>query len=372
MTDTQQVLANVLLENCKPNSKQNIEQHSRFKRYYIRNKDTAYTKTDESKTALLQELFAKFEAANNLPIAVNNTNRHLIYFTVFLNEEYVELIEIALQSIYDNTPSITFDVLFITDEEHKQKLLQKPILSKFNCFFHILSVPRSGPRASINKLAIFDFKDINQYEKILFLDCDTICIRDINEVFNLVVLPEKLYTGTCKNMLAHALATPTHGIMFFTTRDVETIVENFGSYKPFNAGQFVFFNTTRMRSHFENVRWLINNWPGDLFFEQGAMNYYFVINSISTILKTPTGQSVFSVTYMHVPKKDIPSRRVIVTGATNTACLTGTEELVKAESGETLAVYPDSESCIVHFAGTPLGGAKKLETIKEFLNARKL
>lgn len=372
MTDTQQVLANVLLENCKPTSLQNVELHSRFKRYYIRNKTTPFANTDESKKTLLEELFVKFEAANNLPVTSNNTGKNLIYFTVFLNEEYVDLIELALQSIYDCTPNITFDVLFVTDEEYKQKILQKTIISKYNCFFHILPTPLSGPRASINKLTVFDYANINQYEKILFLDCDTICIRDINEVFNLVVLPNKLYTGTNKNILAHALSTPTHGIMFFTQKDVETIASNFGNFKPFNAGQFVFYNTSRMKSHFNNTRWLIDNWPGYLFFEQGAMNYYFVINNISTILNTNNGQSAFTVTYMYTPKKDLPSKRVVVTGSTYTACLTSTEELIKAESGETLMVYPDRETCIVHFAGTPLGGAKKLEAIKEFLNARKL
>ncbi len=42
MTDTQKVLAEVLLEKCKPTSTQNVELHSRFKRYYVRSKSTPF------------------------------------------------------------------------------------------------------------------------------------------------------------------------------------------------------------------------------------------------------------------------------------------------------------------------------------------
>ncbi len=66
-----------------------------------------------------------------------------------------------------------------------------------------------------------------------------------------------------------------------------------------------------MKGHFNNVRWLIDNWPGDLFFEQGAMNYYFVINGISTILKTEHDQSIFTVTKLMIGI--VPFLNIVVT-----------------------------------------------------------
>jgi len=45
--------------------------------------------------------------------------------------------------------------------------------------------------------------------------------------------------------------------------------------KPFNAGQFLFQNTQSMKAHFQNIKWMIENWSGDYFFEQCFMNYYF-------------------------------------------------------------------------------------------------
>jgi hypothetical protein len=44
---------------------------------------------------------------------------------------------------------------------------------------------------------------------------------------------------------------------------------------PFNAGQFLFRNSERMRKHFDNVNWFMRNWAGEYFFEQAFMCYYF-------------------------------------------------------------------------------------------------
>lgn len=372
MTDTQRVIYDTLLTNCKPDSNQNTQRFPYVNKYFIRNKTSPYENTNVGKTALLQELYSRLDTANNLPATINATGKNLIYFAVFLSDSYLDLVEYALQSIADNTQNINFDVLFITDEEYKQKLLQKPILTKFNCFFYITETPLSGVRASIRKLTVFDYPEINQYEKILFLDCDAICIKDINNIFNITILPEKLYTGTLKTVPPNEITTPTHGIMFLTDRDAEIYAKNYYNFKPFNAGQFLFYNTQRMKGHFENVRWLIDNWPGELFFEQGPMNYYFVINSISCILITPDSNPVFAITHVSNRIKEQPRVGPVVVGATNTACLTSVEALIKKVSIESFAATLNDDTCIVHFAGTPLGAEEKFKKIKEFVNARKL
>jgi lipopolysaccharide biosynthesis glycosyltransferase len=387
MTETQRILAETLKENCKPDSASNLTRFPLIKQYCVRSKNTTYENTDEGKNAVLQELYLKLEQANSLPATSNNSGKNLIYFSVFLSDNYVDLVEISLQSILDSTPNINFDILFITDEEYKIKLLQKPILNKFNCYFYTGPTPFSGPRASIRKLFLFDFIDINNYEKILFLDCDTVCIKDINFLFNLEISPENLYTGTTRSITPNALTTPTHGIMYFTERDLEILVQDYQSFKAFNAGQFLMYNTPQMKAHFENLRWFIKNWPGDLFFEQGPMNYYFVINKISKILKTDKGREVFAVTPSAGFNKQIDSvdsarnhikttnARIvpIVTGSTITACPKNAEEFIKKYSKkETFdANILNDDTCIIHFAGSPLAGEKKIEKITEYINARK-
>lgn len=44
---------------------------------------------------------------------------------------------------------------------------------------------------------------------------------------------------------------------------------------PFNAGQFMFKVSPAMLTHFKNVRWFMDNWPSEYFFEQCFMCYYF-------------------------------------------------------------------------------------------------
>lgn len=381
MTDTQSILAQILLDYSKPDGTRNLGRLSGVKNYFIYNKNTPYKDTEESKNTLLQELCNKLDYALTKPIITKQGNRNLIYFSVFLSDDYVDLTEIALQSIVSNTPSINFDVLFITDEETKTKLLQKSVLNNFNCHFHLTSTPVSGPRASIRKLDIFDFPGIDLYQKILFLDSDLICIKDINNIFNIDISPENLYTGTNTNILPYSITTPTHGLMYLTKRDLEILVEDIYSFVPFNAGQFLFYNTERMKEHFANVRWLVTNWPGPLFFEQGCMNYYFVINKMSKILKTVTGKEIFCITNPKLtgplslnllPHQPGYRPTPIVTGGTNTACPTSFQDIIKERGSEQFDAKPNDETCIVHFAGSALSGLRKIEKIKEYLDARKL
>lgn len=374
MTDTQQLLKDVLIANCKPDSLQNSGRYVKFTPYLIRNKTTPYNNTDEDKDRLLEELYTKCSQANNSSNTLNTTGRNLIYFSVFLNEEYITLIELLLQSILDNTSSVNFDLLFITDEFYKNRLLEKTILNKFNCYFHLVPTPISGVRASIHKLSVYDYPGINNYQKILYLDCDIVCINDIKEVFNLTVSSNKLYTGTTSKITANAVTTFTHGILYLTNRDIETIIDNYKNIAPFNAGQFSFCNTPQMRAHFDNVRWLIENWPGDMFFEQGPMNYYFVINKLNQTLIVANGDPAFGITASgpFTNGRKVKIAPPIVTGATSTACLSSEIDFIKQHAEEMFCSNLGKKTCTVHFAGTPLAGEKKIQKIKQFLDARKL
>jgi hypothetical protein len=49
--------------------------------------------------------------------------------------------------------------------------------------------------------------------------------------------------------------------------------------KPFNAGQFLFKNTLKMKKHFENIIWLTKAWGGYYFYEQSFLNYYFNVKT---------------------------------------------------------------------------------------------
>jgi hypothetical protein len=79
------------------------------------------------------------------------------------------------------------------------------------------------------------------------------------------------------------LLTPTHGIMYLSKDDAGFIYDN-PDIVPFNAGQFMFLNSSRMKEHFSNIRWLKSAWPDEYFYEQSFMNYYFVFRSLTRLM----------------------------------------------------------------------------------------
>jgi hypothetical protein len=157
---------------------------------------------------------------------------------------------------------------------------QFDVISSFNVDYMILPSVKTGPMASLKKLNIFDYTKISEYSKILFFDADILCIKDLNIIFQKDLEPEKLYVCVTEIHKSPLLLTPTHGIMYLSKDDAEFIYDN-PDIVPFNAGQYMFLNSSRMKGHFSNIRWLKNVWPDEYFYEQSFMNYYFVFRSLT-------------------------------------------------------------------------------------------
>ena len=73
---------------------------------------------------------------------------------------------------------------------------------------------------------------------------------------------------------------------------------------PFNAGQFLFKNSTKMKAHFDNVNWFMQNWPGQYFFEQAFMNHYFCVNAFTDATKFDKFVKLIPAGIMEAPHKD--------------------------------------------------------------------
>ena len=383
-----------------PTSEGNIRQISKFQSLMTSNRMKVYNNTNAEKDLILHHAHQKYLSVKNEEDFVVSGGKNLLYFSVFFSEDYVDLLYICLKSIIANTPTINFDVLIITDAATKVKIQAFDIISKFNVDYMLSKNVNTGPLASLKKLNIFDYVKISDYSKILFFDADIICIRDLNIIFQKELVPEKLYVCSTPKSNSKLLSSVTHGIMYLTELDAVTMNEN-PNIIAFNAGQFLFLNSSRMKGHFDNVRWLRNAWPGEYFYEQSFMNYYFSIKSLTSLLSVkfsifPEGmhgmhdmpmieQQLVAVTYNENSKNSefkfseetiVPRRyKIQVSGATLSNFSKKELQPVVAPAAETLkdpVQMHGDRTVAIHFAAILARGLTKKEFINLYANAYKL
>lgn len=228
-------------------------------------------------------------------------SKNLIYYTVYFDNGYVELLNKSICSILKNS-KVNFDLLLITDLATKDIIVKQEFIKKITPKFLITETPFDGVEASQNKVRIFEFKDVRQYDKILFLDCDIISLGSVNDIFNKELQHNTLYTARNSNLQYWHHKTYHHGFEFLGAEHVREMTN--AQQMPFNAGQFLFKMSDRMLKHFNNIKWFIDNWSGEYFFEQAFMNYYFckayitddsILQKYMTLIST-TNKTEYSIT----------------------------------------------------------------------------
>lgn len=292
-----------------------------------RHKVSSFPDTEEGRKQIFEAVNEKILAVNSLPIK-NKGSKNLIYYSVYFDNGYTDLLNLSVLSILEHGAA-NFDLLIITDEKTRSIIETLPFAQKIKPLYHITSTPRDGVEASTNKLNIFDFEHIDSYEKILFLDSDIIAVGDINEIFQSVLRQNTLYTAHNLNLTFNHFKSIHHGFECLDSSFIKEMKEY--NQMPFNAGQFFFKNSNRMREHFTNVRWMLDNWSGEYFFEQCFMNYYF---SKAHVTNTTILQKYVSLTSTATKIKNLIAENVL----------------------------------LVHFIIPPLNATAKLEFIKQFLN----
>lgn len=119
---------------------------------------------------------------------------NLIYICVFHQENYINLLKILMTSLITrgNINKTNTDILIITSP-----VFQTLIQNELSCFniqleYYILDLQTTLFQAKCAKLNIFDYENINKYDKILYLDTDVLINSDINILFD-VETEDKLY-----------------------------------------------------------------------------------------------------------------------------------------------------------------------------------
>jgi len=200
-------------------------------------------------------------------------NTNLVYYTHGYNNKFLDMLDLSIKSLRiknNNDIVIICDESFINDAKEKLKHYN-------NIYFHPVKDSKSAPEASMNKLKIFDYENINNYEKILFIDSDIIIHTDLNNIFNNINEDNLLYVKR------ESLNTEDHKNIYYSLQlYTEEQLDNFKRDNTFvfNAGQFGFINSEQMKTHFNNINNLIRNHKGESFYEQSFMNHYFNLHKL--------------------------------------------------------------------------------------------
>jgi lipopolysaccharide biosynthesis glycosyltransferase len=117
---------------------------------------------------------------------------NLIYSCIFFNEEYIELLDLLLKSfaIFGNCDENT-KYLIICDPKFETKIYQIFLSLKIKGFVWSIKLSTMF-EACYSRLKIFEYSDINKYDKILYLDCDILITNNLSNIFDLNI-EEKLY-----------------------------------------------------------------------------------------------------------------------------------------------------------------------------------
>lgn len=163
---------------------------------------------------------------------------------VSFQEKYIDLLKLLLGSIRINGKinKENTHILIFTTESFK-KIIEKDMHSfELPINFHIIEINTLMGSACC-KLKIFDYPDIDKYEKILYLDTDVLVTGDLNILFNVDISNDKLYALEEGNIGHDFWGGP---LLF----DFEKFNKE---QSAFSTGVFYMRNSISMKSLFQDV-----------------------------------------------------------------------------------------------------------------------
>ncbi len=388
------------------NSSLEVRRVMRLKHLMMYSANTLYDDTPEDKLIILDHIYQKIQDVKNSTNKIYFSEKNLIYFSIFSSKYFIELLDICLRSISRHVDNPSFDILFITDEPTRIELDKLNSTKKFCCKYHLIDTPKNAIISSMSKIEIVNFKELNNYNKILYLDADTLFLKNPEIFFSLNISEGYLYTHS--NATAQSIQTlkgyPTHGLMFFSDNQLRFMAEN-PTVSPVNAGHFLFINCEHMQLHFKNLKWFIKVWPSIYFFEQSFLNSYFTFHGLTRLedfhklikIVYPSGKLEETVNSTVSAAIDLDStnqntKRLVVVNAVQSKYSGHTshdEEKIKALKDDILLAtgsfdkmvshtyentikQHDENIVLLHFAGWSCNGMQKLHFETQYINAYQL
>lgn len=244
-------------------------------------------------------------------------SKNLIYTCCFHQEIYTDVVSHMINSFMRINSSI--DLLVYTTTEYKE-IIQKKCPLATNILFVEKNFYKTMNQARISKLDVFDFPQIEMYEKVLYVDADSLFLKKPDDIFGQIT-DDIVYTigeGTILNEAEY------WGRSLFLKENAEYVDrEGLGAYA------LGFKNITVIKKLFIKIKqaFYLDMYQNKLrFYDQPFLNFFLIQNNMC-----------------------------------NTEAL---KTCVKSRPSAAEAL--DKGIAIVHFAGCPGHGNVKLDLINEF------
>ena len=171
----------------------------------------------------------------------------LIYSCVFFNEKYINLLTLLLKSykLFGNeSNNINYLILCSPNFKDKIQLIFDNLKLKGKIWCLNL---KTKFEAACSRLKIFDYPEVDFYDKILYLDCDILITNSINKVLD-IQLENKLYVLQEKcHRLYHCVK--------FNNKEYNLLDKN----STFTSGIILFYNNKIIKNLFSEILLDINN-----------------------------------------------------------------------------------------------------------------
>jgi len=171
--------------------------------------------------------------------------KKLVYYSVF-GKNFCDLFLVSLDSLLNNKDD-TIDILVICNNNDYEYLKTK---NKYDGLLFLIAETRNGNEAAINKSKIYDFKDFEKYNKFLYIDSDTLIIKNINIIFD-YISEENIYTSQGYG------STLDHPIFTIGLTDLEKLKIKNEKRQGISAGIFAF--TKNKMPFFKELFYFIRN-----------------------------------------------------------------------------------------------------------------
>jgi len=119
--------------------------------------------------------------------------RNLIYMCIFFNKNYIHLLKLLLESLNEfGKRDDSTDILIITESDFVPWVQEMSADYRLSLKYMIIDGIESIFYAAASRMLIFQYSEIDLYDKILYLDTDIIISDKINRILTLPI-ESKLY-----------------------------------------------------------------------------------------------------------------------------------------------------------------------------------